>query len=564
MRRILISVRRFAIFCHRWMGVVFCLLFSWWFVSGIFMMYWDFPSVSPADRLDRSKPIDVSKIHISPREAWAKLGLNHPPAGARLEMFDERPVYRFPPDGGGRGGRRAGRGGRGGGNAPAIVYADDGSVQQGYSKEMLLRIAAAWTRQAAGAARVEEVTQVDQWTVQAGLRALRPLWKYSFPDGRQVYVSGASGEVVQYTTTGSRLGAWLGAIPHWLYFTPLRTQQKLWSNIIIWSSGIGTIMALLGLIVGISMYSPSQKYRFKKIPSSIPYSGQKRLHMTLGLFFGILTCTWAFSGMLSMDPPFLADQRRPGATGGRGGRREADNPATRVQAALRPGPFDISAYDYKAPKVALMDLGGLPVKQLDFTSFDGQPVYMASLGAGQTRIVPVDGDPMAEFDRARILDMVIVAALPVPLTESRLMTQYDAYYLDRHHERPLPVVFVRLNDPQHSQFYIDQRTGRIVGQYSDNSSFVTRWLYHGLHSMDFPWLYNHRPAWDIVVLTLMLGGLSLSVTSVIMGRRVMRRTLGAIAGSRIFQGLSSDGNNQLRQFSGGIQADGHSDERIQH
>lgn len=117
----------------------------------------------------------------------------------------------------------------------------------------------------------------------------------------------------------------------------------------------------------------------------------------------------------------------------------------------------------------------------------------------------------------------MAAALPSALTEGHLLTRYDAYYLDRHHERPLPVLFVRLNDPLHSQFYIDQRTGLIVGQHSDNSSFMTRWLYHGLHSMDFPWLYNHRPAWDIVVLTLMLGGLSVCVTSVIMGWRVIRR-----------------------------------------
>ena len=69
----LISIRKLAIFCHRWMGVAFCLLFSWWFVSGIFMMYWDFPSVSQADRLERSPAIDPSRIHISPRDAWAKL-----------------------------------------------------------------------------------------------------------------------------------------------------------------------------------------------------------------------------------------------------------------------------------------------------------------------------------------------------------------------------------------------------------------------------------------------------------------------------------------------------------
>ena len=121
--------------------------------------------------------------------------------------------------------------------------------------------------------------------------------------------------------------------------------------------------------------------------------------------------------------------------------------------------------------------------------------------------------------------MVTNAAQPIAVTEKRLLTQYDAYYEDRHRERPLPVLFLRLNDPEDTQLYIDQRTGRLVGQDSKASSFVTRWLYHGLHSMDFPWLYNHRPAWDIVVLTLMLGGLSLCVTSVIIGWQLLRRKL---------------------------------------
>src|SRR5271168_5377575 len=106
MRRVIVSVRKVATFCHLWMGVAFCLLFSWWFFSGIFMMYWDFPSVSRADRLDRSPAIDPSKIQLSPREAWAKLGLDRAPAGIQLKTFDGRPVYRFTPVAGGRGGRR--------------------------------------------------------------------------------------------------------------------------------------------------------------------------------------------------------------------------------------------------------------------------------------------------------------------------------------------------------------------------------------------------------------------------------------------------------------------------
>ena len=79
---------------------------------------------------------------------------------------------------------------------------------------------------------------------------------------------------------------------------------------------------------------------------------------------------------------------------------------------------------------------------------------------------------------------------------------------------------VRLDDPARTHYYIDATTARVVGSYSSRD-WVTRWAYHGLHSLDFPWLYNHRPLWDIVVITFMLGGAALSVTSVILAWRVL-------------------------------------------
>ena len=477
MRGVFIRVRKFAIFCHRWMGLAFCVLFAWWFASGIFMMYWDFPTVSQADQLDRSEPIDLSKIKLSPEEAFAKLGRDGAPGGVQLAMFDGRPVYRFAMGGGrggggrdgavgggggagdgapatsvvrgrgsaagsGRGdgsfggghrGRRGGPGGvtegstpltrggnagagagapvapgggRRGGSAAgqAMVYADDGSVQDEYSKDLLLRVASRWTGQPASSAKVDEVTATDQWTVQSGLRNLRPLWKYTFPDREQVYVNGKSGEVVQYTTLGSRIGAHLGPIPHWLYYTPLRVQQKLWTNVVIWSSGIGTVMALMGLMVGISLYSPSKRYRYEGAPTMIPYTGQKRLHMILGLFFGILTCTWAFSGMLSMGPFPVPTNRGSGGTragqeaGGRGA-----SPTGRIQAALRSDHFQMSDYADKSPLEALAQMGSLRVKQLDFTSFDEKPIYMAALDSRETRISPFVEKPARSSTRTESL-----------------------------------------------------------------------------------------------------------------------------------------------------------------
>jgi len=482
---VLTLVKKTAILCHRWMGVAFCLLFAWWFISGIFMMYWDYPSVSDADRLEHAAFLDGSNVKLSAEEAWAKVDSDQPPGSTRLAVFDGRPAYYF----------RIGRN-------EAIVYADTGEQQDVFPPELNLRTAAAWTGQQPSAAKVEEVTEPDQWTLEGGLRDLRPLWKYSWPNGDQVYVSGSSGEVVQFTTRSSRIFAHLGPIPHWLYYTPLRKNGPLWSKVVIWLSGIATIVALMGLTVGLMMYSPSRRI-------SIPYTGQKRLHHILGLFFGTVACTWAFSGMLSMEPFPLSSGRPPAGRS--------------IAAALRGKRPPLSQYS-KPPQEVLAQLGSaFPVKQLELSSFASDPMYVATGARGEKRVIRMLGEPLESFDPKRILNVLNTVTR---VAEARLITQYDAYYLDRTGQRPLPVLFVKLNDEAGSQYYIDPKTAQVVGAYrSSTESWVNRWLYHGLHSINFPWLYNYRPAWDIVVLTLMLGGTSLCVTSVIIGFQLVRRKL---------------------------------------
>ena len=490
-------IKRSILVLHRWLGVALCLFFLIWFPSGIGMMYWDFPSVSPADRLARSPALDPAKVVLSPAQVSARLG-GPPAVQVRLNTFDGRPVYRL------RDARRE-----------TIVYADTGEEQVHVSSEMMQRIAAGWTGQPASAAKVELMADVDQWTVQGELRRLRPLWKYSFPNGEQLYISGTSGEVVQCTTTASRMGAYLGPIPHWLYFTPLRRHQAQWSAFVIWTSGIGAITAILGVIIGISMYSPSKRFRYGGEPTGIPYRGPKRLHMILGLIFGFAAATWAFSGMLSMDP-------FPARSGGRagGGRRGG---GARIPEALR-GTVEMAAFAARHPREALARMPNLAVKELELTSFAGEPVYMATADRGETRIIPVDAAPLREFDRHRIIDVVTKAAAPDGVVEIRLLSQYDLYYLDRRRQRPLPVILARLNDAEQTRFYIDPATARVVGTYSSRNR-AARWLYHGLHSLDFPWLYNYRPLWDIVVITFMVGGTALGVTALILAWGVLGRTL---------------------------------------
>jgi PepSY-associated TM region len=499
-----ILLKRSLIFIHRWLGVALSVIFMLWFASGIVMMYWSFPEVSAEDRTARAPALDPAQIKILPQEAYAALGRDQPAGQALLDAFDGRPVYRF--------------------DGHVTVYADTGEQQIDVSDSMLDRVAAAWTGQPSSAATKESIDQADQWTVGLQLRRLRPLFKYSFADGQQVYISARDAEVKQYTTTEARFWAYLGAIPHWMYFTPLRKHALEWSRFVIWTAGIGTVAALLGMTVAIWMLSLKKRYRHTGTPTSIPYRGWKRWHMIMGLVFGIVTATWAFSGLLSMGPFGLMERLSAGGS-------PASGRVVNLADALRgEDPLPLSSYAARTPRDAIAAVGtAFQVKQLEFAAFAGDPVYIATNGQGVTRIVPMHGNPQTEFDRQKIMEIVQNAA-GSNLAELRMMDQYDAYYLDRLREKPLPVIYARMNDRDQTRTYIDPKTGRTVGTYSTRN-WVSRWLYHGLHSMDFPWLYNHRPLWDIVVISLMLGGTALCVTSLLLTWRVLKRKFIAMIGA---------------------------------
>ena len=529
MARPAVLVKRTLIFVHRWIGVALSVIFLLWFASGIVMMYWTFPSVSATDRLERLPILDPERVTLSAAAAAATLGESRPPGQVRLTSFDGRPAYRF---GGGRGG-----GGRGGGWI--MVYADDGTRADAVDDALVDRAAAAWTKRPVREAKKESVEEVDQWTVGSNLRDLRPLYKYSFPDGQQVYIDGNTAEVVQYTTTSSRFWAYLGAIPHWMYFTPLRKHQPQWSSFVVWSSLIGTSTALIGVIVAVWMLSPAKRYRYAGAATSIPYRGWKRWHTIIGLFFGVVTATWAFSGLLSMGPfPImnrlteLTVPAPPAAETGRGARGGTRERGPNLAGVLRGrGNTSLSAYEEKDPRQAIDSIRDFGARELELTSFAGEPIYLATNAAGETRIIPVRGPPKSSFDVEQVMGIVRTAA-GRQLADLRVVHQYDAYYRDRRRESPLPVVYAELNDPVRTRYYIDPKSGRVVATYSARN-WVNRWLYNGLHSLDFPWLYNYRPLWDIVVITLMLGGTALCVTSLVLTWRVLTRKAAAIVRARL-------------------------------
>ncbi|HEX5000741.1 MAG TPA: hypothetical protein VFY29_21130 [Terriglobia bacterium] len=502
-------VLRTLVFAHRWVGIVLCLVFLLWFPSGIGMMYWTFPEVGAEDRLEHSPKLDPAQIILSPEEAAETLDLQATPGGVRLNSFDGRPVYRF------------GEGGRGGG-AARIVYADTGEEQTEVSTEMLDRIASSWTDRPSQTARKESVEEPDQWTVAGQLRNLRPMYKYSWPDGQQVYLNGATGEVVQYTTFASRMAAHISAIPHWLYYTPLRQNQPFWINFMIYASMIGTIGSIIGMIVAVWMYSPKKRYRLAGNPTGVPYRGQKRWHWIFGMVFGVATITWTFSGMMSLGPFPLVERltgsnRADGRGGGRSGAQQG------IAGALR-GRVRMTDFASVHPGDVLARVPNLDVRELEWTSFNGTPIFSAKLSGGKNRLLSLDGAEIDGFDQEKVIE-IIKGAVPDPdAIEIRPIDEYDLYYFDRTRQRPLPVLLVLMNDADHTRHYVDPKSARVLTTYSSRN-WVNRWLYSALHSLNFPFLYNHRPLWDIVVITFMVGGTALCVTSLVLGWRVLGRKL---------------------------------------
>ena len=80
---------------------------------------------------------------------------------------------------------------------------------------------------------------------------------------------------------------------------------------------------------------------------------------------------------------------------------------------------------------------------------------------------------------------------------------------------------MKFNDEDETWLYLASNDGTLV-QAEVRGSRQERWLYQGLHSLDFPGLYQTPWAWYPLIIGLSLGGVALSLTSAIVGWRFLR------------------------------------------
>jgi hypothetical protein len=475
---------RVLVYTHRWLGIVSGVLFVVWFVSGIVMMYARMPELGAAERLARLPEIDPAFIRALPSAPGegdiTRLGIG---------TLEGRPIFRVTARG-----------------RTELTFGDTGDPVPAVDADQALRIARRFVSNVSEVRYDTRLTDADQWSF--GVRGRMPIHRIAVDDpaGTRLYVTENGGEVVLKTTASGRFWGWTGAVLHWLYFAPLRRHAALWNEVIVWLSITGTVMCLVGIAWGVWRLAPFRGYRLRDHRQWSPYAGWMRWHHYAGLIFGIVTTTWIFSGLLSMDPwdwhPSTAPTREQRARVAGGSIAVSDLSLENLRKA-------IDAYAPHHPK------------EIEITRFRGH--YYAAASDG---IVSFDEPQFGALDQLAP-DLVVGAAHMamegVPIEGVSWLDDYDAYYYDRDRALSLPVLRVRYADPQKTWLYFDPKHGTIARK-EERLTRLNRWLYHGFHSLDFPFLYYQRPLWDIVVIVLSIGGIALSATTLSASWRRIKRT----------------------------------------
>jgi hypothetical protein len=522
--RKLLDWRSLLIYTHRWVGIVLTLVFVVWFFSGIVFMYVGMPTLPAEERLRRMDPLDLSALAVTPAEAAASAKLEQP-SRVRIAMHDGRPVYRIQA-----------------GSEWRTVYADTGRPLQPMAPQDAMALMRRFVPEHARTLSYDtRLTDSDQWTLQSIIRNTMPLHRIALNDaeGTEYYVSEETGEPVIRTTAHGRFWGYLSAVLHWLYFTPLRRHAEFWNSFVVWASLIGTAMCAAGIAIGIWRYSLSGRFRLRGTPSHTPYAHWMKWHHYAGLIFGLFGCTWAFSGALSLNPfEFL----------------RSSPPSRAYREAATGGPVDLTPLTVARIRAAAQTVtASFTPKELDFFQFHGEPFFVAYVPPGPGESAPWRNSGISDatslvidrkyvlvsalrpsaglfttFRREQMWDVAKAAMPGVPMRDAEWLTAYDAYYYSHDGKKALPVLRIRYDDGPRTWLYLDPSRGVIASRLERGSRW-NRWLYHGFHSLDFPFLYYRRPLWDIVMIVLSIGGIAISVTSALPAwRRLMRHASRAL------------------------------------
>ena len=457
---------RWLYIIHRYAGVVLGPLMLMWCLSGIVVMYVAYPTLLPKERAAGLVPISWAHCCTVPA-----FGADSAVTQFDVEMLAGKPVMRF---------RRADQPGE-----TKLVDLETGKPIESVTATDARGIGLAYARGhglGLAAPQVEKIAR-DQWTVSGSFDPDRPLYRVALGDraGTEIYVSSLTGVVVQKTTASQRFWNYLGAVPHWLYFTQLRKDTDIWVQVVTWTSLAGGFLALTGIYIGIRQFLRAQRAKRWS-----PYRGFLVWHHVPGTLFGILVLTWVVSGMLSVNPWGLLE--------GSSGEAKSEQ--------LLGAPIPASELTSMVKSLPAYPLPG-NVVSLQSASLNGRLYLVATSSNGVRERLDAAGRA-APLNNA---DMAFIAATLAgkgPHSAVTYLPNGDNYYFS-HDEDFVPTPIDRLIVPAASvRYYFDPVTGVLV-QKTDDSAKGFRWLQQGFHRMDFTSTLRSHPIWDILMLGLMFG-----------------------------------------------------------
>ena len=252
---------RTLVLLHRYLGVASGALMLTWFASGIVMLYMPYPGLSGKERMAILEPLGW---HACCRSPAVPIPGDQPIERAEVESVAGTLALRLTLPG----------------RSESLISLDasESEVPLDLPHSRATAVAAA---RRLGLTAFEPSTQEtivrDQWTVSGEYNADRPLTRFGFSDAEhtQIYVSATNGRVVLHTTARQRFWNRLGAVPHWLYPTILRSHPRLWAQVVVWTSLVGVFLTTIGLYLGVVQY----QLRGKRVLS--PYAGIWNWHHSL-------------------------------------------------------------------------------------------------------------------------------------------------------------------------------------------------------------------------------------------------------------------------------------------
>jgi hypothetical protein len=462
---------------HRWISIVLCLMFALWFTSGIVMIYVPFPSLPDSERIARAAVIDVSKVN----SLTAALNATGVKSANRLRLlqYQQRPILIA----------------QGDNNIVAASFADSSDAVKPLTKADAITIAQGFSN--APVASVSAPFSYDQWVVHDRFDPFRPFFRVEMADsiGTHLYVSAKSTEILQKTNRSQRAWNYLGAVVHWIYPTVIRKDWVLWDQIVWWVSLVCLIGVLTGLILGIQHWQVAKQRGLRGLAS--PFSGWLAWHHKIGLISGVIVLLWMFSGWLSMDHGRLFSSPNPTA------QQTADMRGVALSEALA--------------AIQLEDLYKTDgAQEIEITALNRQTLVVAKNGE-ESKLIPIGLGQIS--DRRTLISSVELAISQAwpdnAVSDSYLVPANDTYGNLREGSLGAETLRLILDDADETWVHVDLTTGDLIS-VMDNSRRIYRWLFNGIHSLDFPGLANHRFTWSLLMLILMSTGLIFCITGIVL------------------------------------------------